>query len=143
MVVTRRQATRYALDGSEPPATFERLAGRSESYKPEADGLAAVFAMPIDINGDGLLDYIILRENQGGPMLVNRGYGMFMDNPDAAGHWQPSGRGRGPWPPYGRYTPTTKFVAADVYGDKFDDLVVATDKGDLVVKSNTPFPPHP
>ena len=73
-------------------------------------------------------------------MLVNRGFGAFLINPDATGAVRSRGRYKVAW---GRLSPDMPIAPADLHGDKFDDLLIVTKDGRLFALSNTPFPRHP
>src|SRR5438876_9714340 len=120
MVVRAGGLTRNALDldgGS--PAQFDRLTSESLKAYNETKELArwdVIAAVPLDINGDGREDLIVILD-KGGPTLVNRGFGTFFLNPLPALEIVPYNRNEVPW----KVTPGTRFGAGDIHGDKFDD----------------------
>jgi hypothetical protein len=130
--------TRYALDpDGGPPAGLDRLIGDPlKTYdKTKELGRWDVFAVvPLDINGDGLEDLIVILD-KGGPTLVNRGFGAFFLNPLPAEATRALGGKEVPW----KLTAGTRFGAGDIHGDKFDDLLIVTPEGRLFELNNTPY----
>jgi hypothetical protein len=130
--------TRYALDpDGGPPAGLDRLIGDPlKTYdKTKELGRWDVFAaVPLDINGDGLEDLIVILD-KGGPTLVNRGFGAFFLNPLPADATRALGGKEVPW----KLTARTRFGAGDIHGDKFDDLLIVTPEGKLFELNNTPY----
>jgi len=142
MVVTPKGITRYAADpAAGPPADHLRLTGEPMGayHKKDAAGWDVQGAAPIDIDGDGRLDFLVATA-AGGEMLVNRGFGAFLINPDAPGAVRSRGRYKVAWR---ALAPDMPLTAADLHGDKFDDLLIVTKDGALFALSNTPFPRHP
>jgi len=139
IAVRTRSVTRYALTGEAPPADYERLTGvkLDKYHRAHRDGLKNVLTAPIDINADGRRDLFILADG-GGLMLVNRGFGTFLVNPDAGGAVTSRGRRKVPF----KLTPTTPWTAADLHHDGFEDLLILTPSGDLYEVSNTPYGPR-
>jgi len=138
MVVRADGPTRYALDpDGGPPAQFERLTSGSLKRYNEMYGLTrwnVVAAVPLDINGDGLQDLIVILDTDG-PTLVNRGFGTFFFNPMPTNALHDSYSTKVPW----QVTPKTRFGAGDIHGDKFDDLLIVTEDGRLFELDNTPY----
>jgi len=141
MVVREAGVTRYALDADGgPPADLARLTGATlaDISKTEADGMKLLGAVPLDVDGDGRLDLLVVSE-QGGFALVNRGFGCYLVNPDAVSALKPGGAKKAPF----TLKLTTLLAGADLAADKFDDVLVLTEDGALFVVDNTPFPPPP
>lgn len=138
MVVRASGLTRYALDpDGGPPADFERLTSQPLDAYNEGKGLSrwnVVGAVPLDINGDGLQDLIVILDNDG-PTLVNRGFGTFFFNTIPTNALHDSYDTKVPW----KLTPKTHFGAGDIHGDKFDDLLIVTEDGRLFELDNTPY----
>ncbi|MGB2824434.1 MAG: VCBS repeat-containing protein [Phycisphaerae bacterium] len=147
MVVRPGGITRYAVraDGG-PPADYDRLTGvgLSKYHQAHREGLKDVLVTRIDINADRRCDLFVLAGGQG-LLLVNRGFGAYMVNPDAGGAVVSRGRHKVPF----KLTPKTPWTAADLHGDGFEDLIILTEDGTLYEVSNTPFtigagvPPRP
>ncbi len=137
IVVRSRGVTRYAVcaDGA-PPADYDRLTGVSlgKYHRAHRAGLKNVLVTRIDINADRRCDLFILAGGHG-LLLVNRGFGAYMVNPDAAGAVVSRGRRKVPF----KLTPATPWTAADLHGDGFEDLIILTADGTLYEVSNTPF----
>lgn len=138
MVVRSSGLTRYALDpDGGPPAELDRLTGnplKAYNDTTEATHWNVVAAVPLDINGDGLQDLIVILD-QDGPTLVNRGFGTFFLNPMPTNELHDSYENEVPW----KLTPKTNFGAGDIHGDKFDDLLIVTEDGKLFELDNTPY----
>jgi VCBS repeat protein len=138
MVARTSGLTRYALNEDDgPPADFERLTGESLNRYNEVEGLASwnvVTIVPLDINGDGHEDLVVILD-KGGPTLVNRGFGTFFLNPLPTEALHASYQKDVPW----KVTPKTRFGAGDIHGDKFDDLLIVTPEGKLFELNNTPY----
>jgi hypothetical protein len=138
MVVRASGVTRYALDlDGGPPAQFDRLTSESLKAYNEMKQLArwdVIATVPLDINGDGREDLIVILD-KGGPTLVNRGFGTFFLNPLPARAIVTDDRNEVPW----KVTPGTRFGEGDIHGDKFDDLLIVTQEGRLFELDNTPY----
>ncbi|KPK84575.1 MAG: hypothetical protein AMJ81_05215 [Phycisphaerae bacterium SM23_33] len=138
MVVRSDGVTRYGLGADAgPPADHERLTGKpvGAHHKAHRDGLKNVLAAAIDVNGDRRLDLFVLADG-GGLLLVNRGMGAFLVDPDAGSAVTSPGQQRVPF----KLTPATPWTAADMHADGFDDLLVLTADGRLYEVSNPPLP---
>ncbi len=122
--------TRYAVAGDDPPADFTKLTGEKlEVYnKDKPNWLASGKLVPLDMNGDGRPDLLIVSPTAG-LLLVNRGFGAYLVNPDADKDLK-----GGPFP----ITPGTQLVGADIGGDKADDLLILTEDGTLFQAANPP-----
>lgn len=138
MVVRANGLTRYALDqDGGPPADFERLTSQPlDAYNAakEMTHWNVVGAVPLDINGDGLQDLIVILDKNG-PTLVNRGFGAFFFNTMPTNALHDSYDTKVPW----QLSPKTHFGAGDIHGDKFDDLLIVTEDGELFELNNTPY----
>jgi hypothetical protein len=131
------KVVRYALDaGGAAPAGYEQLTGVAldKYHRAHKGGLKGVLATTIDINGDGRRDFFLLAADHG-LLLVNRGFGAFLVNPDAGGAVVSRGRHKVPF----RLTPKTPWAAADLHNDGFEDLLVLAEDGTLYEVSNPPF----
>jgi len=119
------------LEGAQRRADFQRLTGDAlELYDPRRQGLAGARLAPLDFNGDGRLDLMILTDS-GGLLLVNRGYGCFFAVRD------PIGAGLAP----GQSLPVTLAQVAAVTRVRradggSDDLVLAHADGRLIAVRN-------
>ena len=141
MVVRPSGLTRYALaaDGG-PPASFERLTSEPLGVYNQMKNLSrwnVLGAVPLDINGDGRKDLVVILDRDG-PTLVNRGFGTFFLNPLPAEAMAIYGGKEVPW----KVTPGTRFGAGDLHGDKFDDLLIVTKEGRMFELNNTPYERH-
>ncbi|HTK75141.1 MAG TPA: hypothetical protein VL371_07760, partial [Gemmataceae bacterium] len=138
IVVTADGITRHPLDAdaeSAPAAAdFERLTGeRLASQKGFGDPLKAASAAVLDVNGDKRPDLIVVGD-AGNLVLVNRGYGAFLIDPDAA---RPlAGEGDKPLP--SKVTPATAWTTADLAADGTDEVLVLTEDGRLLAIDNPP-----
>ena len=141
MVVRPSGLTRYALDrDGGPPAQFDRLT--SEPLKvynkmKELTRWNVIATVPLDINGDGRKDLIVILDRDG-PTLVNRGFGTFFLNPLPAGALTRYEGKEVPW----KITAGTRFGAGDIHGDRFDDLLIVTEDGRLFELNNDPYERH-
>jgi hypothetical protein len=140
LAVTESGLMRYSVDGSAPPANYGRLTGHAKYMRKEDQaGLKPLAAFPLDIDGNGQMDLVVLTQSGGGFELCNRGFGCFLVNPDVPGAFFSRGRSRVPF----TLKNTTRIVGADLHGDRFDDAAVLAEDGKLCEISNTPYPPHP
>jgi hypothetical protein len=112
---------------------IERLTGEGleQFRKDHPQGFKDAVATPIDVNGDGRMDYLILTP-AGGLLLVNRGFGAYLIDADAAKLFQPGGAAALPFA-IGTHTPIAR---ADLDGNHRDDLLVLAEDGTLYVVSN-------
>ncbi len=136
MVVRGGAVTRYALDADGgPPADYARLVGTPlpAGRKAALGGLEKVAATTVDANGDGRPDFFMVAE-AGGILLVNRGFGTFFTSAEAGDAVTSQGPRRVPF----KLTPTTAWAAADLNGDRLDDLLVLTEDGRLFEVANRP-----
>lgn len=146
MVVRPNGITRYALDAEGgPPADFARLTGIQwpAAGKPLAEGLKGALAAAIDVNGDRRPDFLLIAGV--GLLLVNRGFGCYLVNPDAAstlaGAPKPDTSGLGT-PPADQHAvpfklgPATPITSVDLHGRAFQDLLVLTEDGRLYAVDN-------
>lgn len=86
-----------------------------------ADGVKAAVMTDIDINGDGRRD-VLIAADEGAIVLVNRGYGVFVI---AKVKELLAKDGKYPFP----IEAGTKLAAADLDGDKKDELIVVAADG--------------
>jgi hypothetical protein len=127
------KVVRYALDAAGgPPTDFEGLTGTALT-KYAKEGLKNVLATVLDINGDGRPDLFLFADGLG-LMVINRGFGAFMVNPKAGLPLVSSPQAKVPF----ALTATTPWAAADVDGDRFDDLLILAEDGTLYEVKNTP-----
>jgi hypothetical protein len=125
--------TLHALNATSDMADFHQMTGE----KPEAlrkafpSGLKGVSIIAADFTGDSYTDCLILTED-GGLLLVSRGYGTFFINPDAAGRLRPGADRPLPF----KFTPSLRFAAADLHGDGYAELLVLTEEGVLYEVEN-------
>jgi hypothetical protein len=125
MVLRLDGITRYSL--SDPPraSDFTRLTGESwSSFFKEDAKITAATATAIDINGDGLDDYLVLTDT-GGVLLINRGFGAFLASAEAPKALHKAG-----------IKPPSRLFASDVDGDRCADLVVISPDGAIQVVPN-------
>jgi hypothetical protein len=138
IVVTPGGITRHPIDADagSAPADFERLTGeRLASQKGFAEPLKDAGAAVLDLNGDKRPDVIVVTDT-GNLVLVNRGFGAFLIDPDAG---RPlAAEGDKPLP--AKITPATAWAAADLAGDGTDDVLVLTEDGRLLSIDNPPAP---
>lgn len=139
MVVRPSGVTRYAIDpDGGPPAAFERLCGETlESFNrlKQQTRWNIAGSVALDLNGDGRMDFIVFHDD-GGPTFVNRGFGTFFLSTEPAVGIRSWKAKPVPWD----VTPKTRFGAGDIQGDKFEDLLIATEDGRLFELDNTPYP---
>jgi hypothetical protein len=132
MVLHESGVARYSLAGpATAAADFQRLTGKQPAPANSPAGLLA--AVPIDVNGDGRLDLFTVTA-QAGDLYVNRGFGAFLVDSDAHKLLRSRGQQKVPF----ELKPGTRLVAADLRGDKFDDLVVVTPEGAVYALDNLP-----
>jgi len=137
MVVGSAGVTRYAVSGDGAgPTDYGTLTGvdLGKYHKAHRGGLKDVLVTAMDINADGRDDLFVLAGGHG-LLMVNRGFGAYLVNPDAGGAVVSRGRHKVPF----TLTPQTPFTAADLHGDGFDDLLILAADGTLYEVSNTPF----
>jgi hypothetical protein len=123
IVIKDDSITRYALDGSSPPADFLRLTGErvSNYHKDNPKWLAGATAAALDCNGDGRTD-VLINTPSGPLLLINRGFGAFFINADLGkvlktADDKPLLDGKSLW------------TAADIDGDGLDDLLIVSPTG--------------
>ena len=135
MVLHESGVARYSLAGpATAAADFHRLTGKQPAAANSAAGLLA--SVPIDVNGDGRLDLLTVTA-RAGDLYVNRGFGAFLVDSEAHKLLRSRGQQKVPF----ELKPGTRLVAADLRGDKFDDLVVITPEGAVYALDN--LPPKP
>jgi hypothetical protein len=141
LVVTDAAVVRVPLDPEAGAGgDFERLTGEKLANQPGFDGpTKAAGAGVLDVNGDGRADVIVVGDG-GDVVLVNRGLGAFLIDPDAGRPLLgPEGKAGDKALPF-KVTPGTAWAGADVKGDGTDDVLVLTDDGRLFVVDNPPAP---
>lgn len=129
-IVVRAKAIVRETGGDKPvTADFVQLTGDpAKVYLPvgaEA-GLKSALAASIDLNGDDRRDVLILTDDSA-IALINRGYGAFFVIPKAKDLLAKDGKY--PFP----IDPGTKLAAADLDGDKKEELIVVTADGRVFV----------
>jgi hypothetical protein len=133
MVVRAAGITRYALDASGGPAAdFLRLTGtplaKQERFR---DGLNNARGVALDVNGDHLPDLLIVCDG-GALLLVNRGFGTFLLDPDAGVGLSSA-----------EVSSSAILAAADLHGAGADDLLVLDHDGTLrAVGTRSKKAPH-
>jgi hypothetical protein len=128
MVVRPDGITRYSLTDPPLASDFMRLTGANWSnFFKAGTKITAASATAIDVNGDGLDDYLLLTD-AGGVLLINRGFGAFLASAEAPKALLKAGIG-----------PSAKLRSADAERDGFADLVVLSADGTIQLVSN---PPH-
>jgi hypothetical protein len=133
MVVWPNKVVRYPVDAAGgPPTDLEGLTG-TPLTKYAKEGLKNVLGTVLDINGDGRPDLLLFADGLG-LMVVNRGFGAFLVNPKAGVALVTGPQGKVPF----TLTATTPWAAADVDGDKFDDLLILAEDGTLYEVKNAP-----
>ncbi len=128
LVVGETGVVRYPLDAdSLVGSDLERLTGvniaKNARYR---NGLKNAQAVVLDADQNGRPDLFAVCDT-GGLLLVNRGFGTFLLDEDAAGPFAVKGDYR---PPF-QLSPSTPWTAADLHGDGWDDLLVLTADGTL------------
>ncbi|MCY2954161.1 MAG: VCBS repeat-containing protein [Planctomycetota bacterium] len=127
MVIDADGVKRYPLDGNGTAADIERLTGELPgTFKKLLGGeLGKARGLAMDVDGDAREDYLICAEG-GIVMLVNRGFGAYMINPDVAEALkggQMLKRG-------------ASYAAAKRLGQRTDDLLMLTDEGTCYLAEN-------
>ena len=127
MVVDGEGVKRYALDGKGGAADIERLTGEQlGTFKKMMGGaMGKARGVAMDVDGDGREDYLVYGEG-GMAMLVNRGFGAYLVNPDVAealkgGEMLKKG---------------AVATAGRRGGEKAEDLVMVTEEGGVLVAEN-------
>ncbi len=141
LVVYGQSVHRYSIDPRDATDDdLERLTGESGPLRTRRPDKAVpgLFATALDIDGNGLLDFIY-RHESGGGALMNRGFGTFFFNPDGDGSVAPRPNTRQSPPLPWKLTPRTIMTAADLHADKFDELLIVTESGEVFAQENPPF----
>lgn len=128
LVVSEIGILRYLVAAdSGAPADLERLSGvtiaKNSRYRA---GLKSVQAVAFDADGNGRPDLLAVCET-GGLLLVNRGFGVFLLDPDAAGPFLAKDNSR---PPF-QLSSATPWTAARLRSPGGDDLLILTADGTL------------
>lgn len=134
MAVGQDGPMRYPLDDAGgPPADFQRLTSidLKHYYQRYKDGLKDSIATSLDVNGDGRRDLFIICRG-GGLLMVNRGFGAFLDDYDAADGLTDSPNRPVPF----RLGPDTCLSAGDLDNDGRDELLVLCPDGRLFAVSS-------
>jgi hypothetical protein len=133
LVIGESGVHRYPLDQEHAePADLERLSGvniaKNARYRA---GLKNVRPAVIDADRNGQPDLLAVCDT-GGLLLVNRGFGAFLLDEDAAGPFgvRPDYR-----PPLS-LSSATPWTAADLHGDGCDDLLILAADGTLYEAAN-------
>ncbi|QOV91653.1 FG-GAP-like repeat-containing protein [Humisphaera borealis] len=127
IVARSKSITREPVDDKSklPIDDFKRLTGDpAKVFFPTvgADGVKAAVMTDIDINGDGRRD-VLIAADEGAIVLVNRGYGAFFVIAKVKELLAKDGKY--PFP----IEAGTKLAAADLDGDKKDELIVVAADG--------------
>jgi hypothetical protein len=133
LVVGESGVQRYPLDQDRAePADLDRLTGvniaKNARYRA---GLKNVRAVVFDADRNGKPDLLAVCDT-GGLLLVNRGFGTFLLDEDAAG---PFGARPDYRPPFA-LSSATPWTAAGVQGDACDALLILTADGTLYEAAN-------
>lgn len=128
LVIRAEGPKRYALEPEEgnPPADHVRLAGYPPSWGGRWEILGGTM---LDVDGNGLPDFYGSGRHFGA-VLNGRGFGTFLSNYSAKRIFGPSGLA------WGELTRKTVVGAADLHGDRCDDVLVATEDGRLFEVDN-------
>lgn len=131
IVVRNKSITREAIDEKSklPVDDFLRLTGdKATTFFPSLgkDGIKTALITGIDYNGDSRRDVLVVTE-EAAIMMPNRGYGVFFVLPKVEDHLRVDGKY--PFP----IDPGTKLTAADLDGDKKEELIVVTADGRVLV----------
>lgn len=132
LVVRPGGIVRYALDADGgPPAGFERLTGEKTPHVVSPEGLKNVVATTVDVNGDRRPDFLLVADG-GTLVLVNRGFGAFLDALDGGSALVAAPDRPVPF----KLSPATPVAAADLHGDAVDDLLILAPDGRLFEADN-------
>ncbi len=131
IIVRGKSITREPIDKESklPVDDFLRMTGdyaKTFFASFEKEGLLSAIATDIDYNGDGRRDVLIITEEIA-VMLPNRGYGAFFVIPKVKDLLAKDGKY--PFP----IDPGTKLAAADLDGDKKEELIIVTADGRVYV----------
>jgi hypothetical protein len=131
LIAQEKALTRFDLKGDEAGSDFYRLTGDMlEKIKGFAGGLKSAAITRIDINADHRSDLLITADGAS-MLLINRGFGAFLPDPDATSDFNAAG-GKGlPFPLSAALART-----ATHSGNGSDDLLVLADDGRLFLVSN-------
>jgi hypothetical protein len=136
IALTDATLTRYTTDGQS--SDFTRLTGEPLSTYLKGSGgkFKNPKLVPLDANGDGRRDLLVLSEGADF-LLINRGFGAYFVSRAAAA----LALGSAPDMPYpfAASAATSHFAAIDTRGDKHEDLLILTPDGALYRLVN---PPH-
>jgi hypothetical protein len=135
IVAGESSLTRYSLDGR--AADFTRLTGEAiATYLKDSGGkFKNPKLVPLDANGDGRHDLLVLSEGANF-LLINRGFGAYFVSPAAAS----LALGLGPDKsfPYAASATSSHWDAIDTRGDHHEDLLILTPDGALYRLGNPP-----
>lgn len=131
VAVRANSVTRYSIHGDKvETADFQRLTGDAlETYDRDKTGFKNPLALPLDFNGDGRKDLLILSDATSF-LLINRGHGVFLPSTLAPRNLKAAAEGVA----LSRGT----VGAADTNGDKRDEIILSKPDGAVVVIPNTP-----
>jgi hypothetical protein len=135
IVVSESSLTRYSFDGR--VSDFTRLTGESLSaYLKDSGGkFKNPRLVPLDANGDGRRDLLVLSEGANF-LLINRGFGAYFVSPAAAQLALGSAPDK-PFP-FAASATSSHWAAIDTRGDHHQDLLILTPDGTLYRLGNPP-----